>query len=277
MIPDELSFLKQIAVEVKRSYHFRELLSECGDQADTDNMFEKPEDICSYEDIVPSYEEVNKAVEKPKNIKAAETNGISTELIKNTRGNCIKELTYYLGEDNSDALKNAAGSFLMYLSESWVVKKTDEQRLAVFKRKVPRRIYGPKEENCNELIGILNKIYECKQDSNETGNIHKSIFKIIKNLKLKEKEEESIKTKEDLEKVDLSFLENPAIKIHEINIWNHDDKIFPILKYHMEYKFPIMIYKKNEIYYQSKLVDKPSQNKKQEIQFNKLENNEKKS
>ncbi|TBU04779.1 hypothetical protein CWI39_0759p0010 [Hamiltosporidium magnivora] len=97
MIPDELSFLKQIAVEVKRSYHFRELLSECGDQADTDNMFEKPEDICSYEDIVPSYEEVNKAVEKPKNIKAAETNGISTELIKNTRGNCIKELTYYLG------------------------------------------------------------------------------------------------------------------------------------------------------------------------------------
>ncbi|TBU11175.1 hypothetical protein CWI38_1341p0010 [Hamiltosporidium tvaerminnensis] len=91
-------------------------------------------DICSYEDIVPSYEEVNKAVEKPKNIKAAETNGISTELIKNTH--------------NSDALKNAAGSFLMYLSESWVVKKTDEQRLAVFKRKVPRRIYGPKEENC---------------------------------------------------------------------------------------------------------------------------------
>ncbi|TBU11176.1 hypothetical protein CWI38_1341p0020 [Hamiltosporidium tvaerminnensis] len=129
----------------------------------------------------------------------------------------------------------------------------------------------------SELIGILNKIYECKQDRNDMGNIHKSTFKIIKNLKLKEKEEENIKTKEDLEKADISFLEKPALKIHEINIWNHENKRFPILKYHMEYKFPIMIYKKNEIYYQSKLVDKPSQNKKQEIQFNKLENNEKKS
>ncbi|TBT98548.1 hypothetical protein CWI36_2339p0010, partial [Hamiltosporidium magnivora] len=75
------------------SDHFRELLSECGDQADTDNVFDKPEDIGSYEDIVPSYEEVHKAVEKLKNIRAPETDEISTEPIKNTRGNCIKELT----------------------------------------------------------------------------------------------------------------------------------------------------------------------------------------
>ncbi|TBU02412.1 hypothetical protein CWI36_1120p0010 [Hamiltosporidium magnivora] len=176
-------------------------------------------DIGIYADIVPSYEEEHKAVEKPKNIKAPETDEISTEPIKNTRGNCIKD----------------------------------------------------------ELIGILNKIYECKQDSNETGNIHKSIFKIIKNLKLKEKEEESIKTKEYLEKADSYFVENPAVKIHEINIWNHEAKRFPILKYHMEYKFPIMIYKKNEISFQSKLVDEPSQDKKQEIPFNKFENKGKKA
>ncbi|TBT98176.1 hypothetical protein CWI36_2500p0010, partial [Hamiltosporidium magnivora] len=30
----------------------------------------------------------------------------------------------------------------------------------------------------SELIGILNKIDECKQDSNDMGNIHKSIFRI---------------------------------------------------------------------------------------------------
>ncbi|TBU13558.1 RhoGAP domain-containing protein, partial [Hamiltosporidium tvaerminnensis] len=128
----------------------------------------------------------------------------------------------------------------------------------------------------SELIGILNEIDECKQYRNDMGNIHKSIFKIIKNLKLKEKEE-SIKTKEDLEKADISFLENPAVKIHETNIWNHEDKRFPMLKYNMEYKFPIMIYKKNEIYFKSKLVNKPSREKKQEIPFNKLENKGKKA
>ncbi|KAK1350543.1 hypothetical protein LUQ84_000779 [Hamiltosporidium tvaerminnensis] len=129
----------------------------------------------------------------------------------------------------------------------------------------------------SELIGILNKIEECKQDSNDMGNIHKSIFRIIKNSKLKKKEEKSIKTKEDLEKANLSFLENVAVKVHEINIWNHEDKRFPMLKYHMEYKFPIMIYKKNEIYFQSKLVNEPSRDKNQEIPFNKLENKETKA
>ena len=36
---------------------------------------------------------------------------------------------------------------LTYGSESWVVNKTDERRLAVFERKILRRIYGPVEEN----------------------------------------------------------------------------------------------------------------------------------
>ncbi|TBU11229.1 RhoGAP domain-containing protein [Hamiltosporidium tvaerminnensis] len=129
----------------------------------------------------------------------------------------------------------------------------------------------------SELIGILNKIDECKQDINDMGNIHKSIFRIIKNLKLKEKEEESIKTKEDLEKAEISFLENPAIIIHEINIWNHEDKRLPMLKYHMEYKFPIMIYKKNEIYFRSKLVNEPSRDQKKEIPCKKLEKRETKA
>ncbi|KAK1348624.1 GTPase activator activity protein [Hamiltosporidium tvaerminnensis] len=129
----------------------------------------------------------------------------------------------------------------------------------------------------SELIGILNKIDESKQDSNDMGNIHKSIFRIIKNSKLKEKEEKSIKTKEDLEKADLSFLENVAVKVHEINIWNHEDKRFLMLKYHMEYKFPIMIYKKNEIYFKSNLVYEPSRDEKQQITFNKLENKDKKA
>ncbi|KAK1350788.1 hypothetical protein LUQ84_000068 [Hamiltosporidium tvaerminnensis] len=129
----------------------------------------------------------------------------------------------------------------------------------------------------SELIGILNKINECKQDINDMGNIHKSIFRIIKNSKLKEKEEESIKSKEDLKKANLSFLENVAVKIHEINIWNHKDKRFPMLKYHMEYKFPIMIYKINEIYFKSKLVNEPSRDQKKEIPCKKLEKRETKA
>ncbi|KAK1350781.1 hypothetical protein LUQ84_000061 [Hamiltosporidium tvaerminnensis] len=129
----------------------------------------------------------------------------------------------------------------------------------------------------SELIGILNKINECKQDINDMGNIHKSIFRIIKNSKLKEKEEESIKSKEDSKKANLSFLENVAVKIHEINIWNHKDKRFPMLKYHMEYKFPIMIYKKNEIYFKSKLVNEPSRDQKKEIPCKKLEKKETKA
>ncbi|KAK1350800.1 GTPase activator activity protein [Hamiltosporidium tvaerminnensis] len=129
----------------------------------------------------------------------------------------------------------------------------------------------------SELIGILNKINECKQDINDMGNIHKSIFRIIKNSKFKEKEEESIKSKEDLKKANLSFLENVAVKIHEINIWNHKDKRFPMLKYHMEYKFPIMIYKINEIYFKSKLVNEPSRDQKKEIPCKKLEKKETKA
>ena len=35
----------------------------------------------------------------------------------------------------------------MYGSESWVLKELDEQKLAVFERKVLRRIYGPVKEN----------------------------------------------------------------------------------------------------------------------------------
>ncbi|KAK1350783.1 GTPase activator activity protein [Hamiltosporidium tvaerminnensis] len=129
----------------------------------------------------------------------------------------------------------------------------------------------------SELIGILNKINECKQDINDMGNIHKSIFRIIKNSKLKEKEEESIKSKEDSKKANLSFLENVAVKIHEINILNHKDKRFPMLKYHMEYKFPIMIYKINEIYFKSKLVNEPSRDQKKEIPCKKLEKKETKA
>ncbi|KAK1350798.1 Rho GTPase activating protein 24 [Hamiltosporidium tvaerminnensis] len=129
----------------------------------------------------------------------------------------------------------------------------------------------------SELIRILNKINECKQDINDMGNIHKSIFRIIKNSKLKEKEEESIKSKEDSKKANLYFLENVAVKIHEINIWNHKDKRFPMLKYHMEYKFPIMIYKINEIYFKSKLVNEPSRDQKKEIPCKKLEKRETKA
>ncbi|TBU13402.1 hypothetical protein CWI38_0442p0020 [Hamiltosporidium tvaerminnensis] len=52
------------AVEVKQSEHIRELLGECKDQADIDKVFDKPGNTGSYKDIVLSYEEVYKAMEK---------------------------------------------------------------------------------------------------------------------------------------------------------------------------------------------------------------------
>ncbi|TBU11644.1 hypothetical protein CWI38_1102p0010 [Hamiltosporidium tvaerminnensis] len=68
------------------SEHFRELL----------DMFNKLDNTGIYENIVPSYEEIHKAVEKPKNNKAPGTDEILNELIKNACGNYIKELTLYL-------------------------------------------------------------------------------------------------------------------------------------------------------------------------------------
>ncbi|KAK1351189.1 hypothetical protein LUQ84_000458 [Hamiltosporidium tvaerminnensis] len=129
----------------------------------------------------------------------------------------------------------------------------------------------------SELIGILNKMNKSKQDIDDTVNIHRSIFKIIKNLKIKEEEEENLETKEEWQKVNLSFLENPALKLNETSICHHEYKRFPMLKYHMEYKFPIMVYKKNEYSFQSKLLNKASQDNKQEILFNNLENKETKA
>ncbi|TBT97797.1 hypothetical protein CWI39_2748p0010 [Hamiltosporidium magnivora] len=116
-----------------------------------------------------------------------------------------------------------------------------------------------------------------KQDIDDTVNIHRSIFKIIKNVKIKEEEEENLETKEEWQKVNLSFLESPALKLNETSICHHEYKRFPMLKYHMEYKFPIMVYKKNEYSFQSKLLNKASQDNKQEILFNNLENKETKA
>ncbi|TBU04264.1 hypothetical protein CWI37_0161p0030 [Hamiltosporidium tvaerminnensis] len=51
-------------VKNRKSEHIRELLGECKDQADIDKVFDKPGNTGSYKDIVLSYEEVYKAMEK---------------------------------------------------------------------------------------------------------------------------------------------------------------------------------------------------------------------
>ena len=55
---------------------------------------------------------------------------------------------------------------MSYGAEAWTVTKKDEQALLVFKRKIFRRIYGPKYENGEWKSGTNRELEEMSKGEN---------------------------------------------------------------------------------------------------------------
>jgi hypothetical protein len=61
---------------------------------------------------------------------------------------------------------------ILYGSESWILTKTEENKLKIFEMKILRKIYGPISENGNWRSRYNHELYQLYEDS--------EIIKVIK-------------------------------------------------------------------------------------------------